>query len=333
MKSCFIISPIGAEGSDIREHSDSVFDYIITPAMEDLGIRAYRSDHNNTIGKISDQMFDSIINDDLCIAVLTFNNPNVYYEFAIAQCAAKPVIILLEKGNVLPFDIKDLRVIYYDLKPSPLFKREYVKKIIEQVEELKKSVVQEKVPFAPNLSPLGGNKDVRYFSKAENYGPSDDWVNILNQSQEKFDLCGISVGKWIKPKNIRELFNAKSDEGCKIRILLTDENNLGLPFILNERDHQGSLIKTKQSISETQKFFLELQIKNKNIEVRTMKNCLPHQMMVINENKAVVINYLFSNATFRSPLFEFKNQAEFYSVYKSEFDSLWDNSEKTNITT
>ena len=59
-----------------------------------------------------------------------------------------------------------------------------------------------------------------------------------------------------------------------------------------------------------------------------MKKCLPHQMMVINENKAVVINYLFSTATFRSPLIEVKKQSELYKIYNSEFDTLWDNSEK-----
>jgi hypothetical protein len=331
MKRCFIISPIGEEGSNIREHSDDVLDYIIRPAMEELGIEAIRSDHKNTPGKISDQMFGSILNDDLCVAVLTFNNPNVFYELAVAQSAAKPVIILLEKGHDLPFDLKDLRVIYYDLKPRPIHERMYVKAIIEQVNELFTNETAEKVPFAPSLSPLGGNKYIRFYSKAENFGPSDDWVNILNDSKEMFDLCGISVGAWIKPKNIREIFKAKSDEGCSIRILIADEKNLGLPFILNERDHQGSLVKTKQSISETYKFFFELQNTYKNLELRMMSNCLPHQMMVINENKAVVINYLFSSATFRSPLFEFKRQSDFYLIYKSEFDSLWENSVKTDI--
>ena len=77
----------------MRRHSDHVFKYIIKPAMDEMGIDAYRSDHSHGIGKISDQMFQSILNEDLCIAVLTFTNPNVYYELAIAQSAARPVII------------------------------------------------------------------------------------------------------------------------------------------------------------------------------------------------------------------------------------------------
>ena len=46
-------------------------------------------------------MIGSILGDDLCIAVITGQNPNVFYELAIAQCAARPVIILVEKGQVM----------------------------------------------------------------------------------------------------------------------------------------------------------------------------------------------------------------------------------------
>jgi hypothetical protein len=53
MKRCFVISPIGAEGSTIREHADDVFDYIIKPAMEKCGIQAFRSDHLQEPGRIT----------------------------------------------------------------------------------------------------------------------------------------------------------------------------------------------------------------------------------------------------------------------------------------
>ena len=87
---CFVISPIGAEGSPVREHADDVFDFIIKPAMDELGITAYRSDHAQQIDRITDQMFRSLLGEDLCIALLTFHNPNVFYERAIAQAAPAP---------------------------------------------------------------------------------------------------------------------------------------------------------------------------------------------------------------------------------------------------
>ena len=85
-KRCFVISPIGESGSPTREHADDVFEFIIKPAMDELGIQVYRADHSQQIGRITEQMFNSILEEDLCVAILTFFNPNVFYELAVAQC-------------------------------------------------------------------------------------------------------------------------------------------------------------------------------------------------------------------------------------------------------
>src|SRR5215470_9053725 len=121
---CFVISPIGQEGTDVRRHADEVFKHIILPAMKKCGLEPHRSDHLSAPGRISGQMFERILSDDLCIAVLTNHNPNVFYELAIAHFARRPVIIMLEKGEDLPFDIKDLRCVYYDFWPTPILEGE-----------------------------------------------------------------------------------------------------------------------------------------------------------------------------------------------------------------
>ena len=88
-KTCFVISPIGTENSDTRDHADDVFDFIIAPAAERAGYTAKRGDHSGAPGKITEQMFHSILNDDLIVAIITDRNPNVFYELAVAQSAAR----------------------------------------------------------------------------------------------------------------------------------------------------------------------------------------------------------------------------------------------------
>jgi hypothetical protein len=122
--------------------------------MDELGIHAYRADHSQQIGRITEQMFNSILEDDLCVAILTFCNPNVFYELAIAQCAARPVIILIEKGQTIPFDVHDLRAVEYDLRPRPLRDKVYVKQIVELVRGLELVQWSVHVPFGKDLSPL-----------------------------------------------------------------------------------------------------------------------------------------------------------------------------------
>lgn len=47
----------------------------------------------------------------------------MYYELAIAESAAKPIIVLRHRGDVVPFDVKDVRYIEYDLDPRRIFDR------------------------------------------------------------------------------------------------------------------------------------------------------------------------------------------------------------------
>ena len=82
-------------------------------------------------------MFQHLLHDDLCIAVLTGYNPNVFYELAIAHSARRPVIMMVEKGKELPFDIQDLRCVPYDLWPSDISAGTYVDALTRQVEEIK----------------------------------------------------------------------------------------------------------------------------------------------------------------------------------------------------
>jgi len=144
---CFVISPIGEEGSAVRAHADDVLEFIIKPALGRCDVVAVRSDQMAESGTITEQMFREIVNADVCVALLTGFNPNVFYELAVAQSAARPVVILIEKGLTLPFDVKDLRCIQYEMVPiSRLVKGAYADRVVEMLEEIKRQGWK-----APNL--------------------------------------------------------------------------------------------------------------------------------------------------------------------------------------
>jgi hypothetical protein len=147
MRKCFVISPIGPERSPTREHADDVYDYIIRPAMEACGLAVLRSDHLHEPGKITDQMYRELFGSDLCIAVLTGYNPNVFYELALAQAACRPLIVMIEAGHELPFDIRDLRCVAYDLKPRSLFERVHANQLVAHVRNLEAQGWRVSSPF------------------------------------------------------------------------------------------------------------------------------------------------------------------------------------------
>jgi len=117
---CFVICPIGSEGSEERCHSDNLFHDIIEPALSKLGFAEkdgiIRADKVENPGSINDQVIDLILNSDLVVANLSFHNPNAFYELGIADHAGKAVILFSRKGERIPSDKSNDRVILADLR-------------------------------------------------------------------------------------------------------------------------------------------------------------------------------------------------------------------------
>lgn len=116
--SCFVISPIGAPDSDIRNMADEVLDYLIIPALRNCGFspeNIIRADKLYSPGSINSDIIALIKSSDLCIIDVTGMNPNVMYECGMRHGNGKPYIMMARSGEQLPFDISGLRTIQYDL--------------------------------------------------------------------------------------------------------------------------------------------------------------------------------------------------------------------------
>ena len=111
-KICFVICPIGEEGTGTRNRSDKVWNNIIKPAT--TGYRIVRADKISVSGSITKQIIEYLLTADLVIADLSGHNPNVFYELAVRHMVKKPIIQLIQKGEKPPFDVKDMRTIYID---------------------------------------------------------------------------------------------------------------------------------------------------------------------------------------------------------------------------
>lgn len=100
-KVCFMITPIGKEGSDVRKNADEVLDYIVNPICKEYGYSVVRADKMANSGLITKAIIEQIITADLVIADLTGNNPNVFYELAIRHSYRKPTIQIVKDQLVI----------------------------------------------------------------------------------------------------------------------------------------------------------------------------------------------------------------------------------------
>jgi hypothetical protein len=115
-KTCFVACPIGEAESDERKRSDRVLRHILEPVLDELGYKIIRADQIQSVGRITTQVLQALNDADIVIADLTGENPNVMYELGIRHATQKPFIHIMESNNKPPFDIYDVRTIFYRLE-------------------------------------------------------------------------------------------------------------------------------------------------------------------------------------------------------------------------
>ena len=109
MSICFVIQPFDAAKFDRR------FSETWKPALEDAGLDVYRVDEDPgaeiPIRAIEEKIHESVI----CLADISTDNPNVWYELGYAFAADKSVIMICsdERQGNFPFDIRHRKVIQY----------------------------------------------------------------------------------------------------------------------------------------------------------------------------------------------------------------------------
>lgn len=123
---CFVMMPFS-------EPLGSYYNQIFEPAIAKAGLTAMRADNDIFgTGKIIDQIWNGINNAKVLIAELTQRNPNVYYELGIAHALRKPVVLICSNEEDVPFDLKHIRVIYYNVY-DPFWGSKLIDKIAENI--------------------------------------------------------------------------------------------------------------------------------------------------------------------------------------------------------
>lgn len=136
-KTCFVISPIGGEGTDVRQGADDFLELLVAPALEKYTFEVIRGDRIANSSTITSDIVRLVQESDLCIIDLTGNNPNVFYECGRRHETGRPFIQMVSRASAtpLPFDVSGIRTVTYDLS-SPRAVLESQRKLQEFIDAL-----------------------------------------------------------------------------------------------------------------------------------------------------------------------------------------------------
>jgi DNA-binding Lrp family transcriptional regulator len=105
-KLCFVLMPFD-------EIFKPVYDQIIKVTVEKTGLKCKRADDIFGTNPIIDDIWEYINKAKIIIADLTNKNPNVFYEIGISHALEKRVVLLTQKIEDVPFDLRHIRCVTY----------------------------------------------------------------------------------------------------------------------------------------------------------------------------------------------------------------------------
>jgi hypothetical protein len=109
LDTCFVMMPFGP-------WYDAYYKEIYVPAIKEAGFEPVRADELFSSGSVVEQIWEQIDKAKVLLADLTGKNPNVFYELGLAHADRKPVIFTSGVLDDVPFDLRHLRVIIYEVR-------------------------------------------------------------------------------------------------------------------------------------------------------------------------------------------------------------------------
>lgn len=131
---CFVMMPF-------KSPFDVYYESIFKPAIRATELEPIRADDLFRPSVIVSDLWDMIQRAKVLLAELTTKNPNVFYELGLAHAIGKPVILVSETMDDVPFDLQQLRVILYD-RIDPVWGEKLGKNITASINETLDSPIE-----------------------------------------------------------------------------------------------------------------------------------------------------------------------------------------------
>ena len=133
---CFVIQPFDSGKFDKR------YKDVYEPAIRKAGLNPYRVDQDPKVQVPIESIEEGIRQASICLADITTDNPNVWYELGYAFATNRPVIMVCSQerqGNTYPFDIRHRTILHYQTESMSDFEElgtQLTERILERLKDV-----------------------------------------------------------------------------------------------------------------------------------------------------------------------------------------------------
>ena len=228
MPTCFVIQPFHSK-------FDKRFDDIFKPALKEAGLDAYRVDRDPAVEVPIDSIEENIRNATICLADITTDNPNVWYELGYAFAMNRSVIMVCSDERTsgrFPFDIQHRTIIRYGSESSSDFEA-LGKGIIERAKALiRKNVVTRQVMENEPLAPQEGLSQIEILvlaiAAAETVVPGGSVSTFsLKHDAERSGLTAVGFGlalRRLQRRGFVNIIHQKDDDGTDYQAIVLEDD-------------------------------------------------------------------------------------------------------------
>jgi len=151
LATCFVIQPFD-QGKFDKRYAD-----VFEPAIREAGLEPYRTDGNPGVSVPIDDIQTEIKKASVCLADITLDNPNVWFELGYALASGKEICLVCseERTSKYPFDVQHRYIIHYKVESKADFET-LQQKISEKLQAIvNKSETLAIIEHSPIKEPTG----------------------------------------------------------------------------------------------------------------------------------------------------------------------------------
>jgi nucleoside 2-deoxyribosyltransferase len=303
---------------------DEYYREIIMPSTKSVGLDVVRADEVYGVRPIMEDIVTGIIEADVIIAEVTRRNPNVNYELGMAHALGKPVVIISQSVDDIPFDYKHVRAIIYDTNRSTWakqLKKDLSATLRSVLDKPQQSFLHQALEdFHHRSGEVGAWGLVGIFGTRQEMNIRVD--SLFSELHDNLDICAFGLKSFRDAKS--HIVRQKVRDGLRLRILCPHPESAFL--CQRESDENALSGEIKKRIHDLTKWIHRLQAISPQRESVALKyyDSLPLDFYWHQQNWLFVGPYLQGRGSQQTITYEFAKGGRGYAYFTEYFQELWE---------